>query len=145
MKREGGTVESGRANIAVGLAAMVAAAFGGFALGNNLDPYFAAGYAQIPLWRYLTKAGHSHGMPFGLINMVVGLLLPRLSCTVRTKRVAAVLTVVSLFLPIGVCLRGLTQGAEIGRFLAMTGGTSLVVACVVLLVAVIRGDRAASG
>jgi hypothetical protein len=71
---------TGRFNILLGLSAMVVAAIAGFALGQSLEPYYESGYGQIPLWRYLTKAGHTHGMPFGLINIVFGLLIGRAEC-----------------------------------------------------------------
>lgn len=124
---------NGRFNIYLGLGVLIAAALGGFALGKSLDPYFAQGYAQIPFWRYLTKAGHTHGMTFGLINILFGLLISHLTCSERLKRNAAVLTATSLFLPLGTCLRGLTQGAIFTVVLAVTGGFSLIGACLLLI------------
>ncbi|MBL0349800.1 MAG: hypothetical protein IPP68_05435 [Elusimicrobia bacterium] len=124
---------NGRFNIYLGLGVLIAAALGGFALGKSLDPYFAQGYAQIPFWRYLTKAGHTHGMTFGLINILFGLLISHLTCSERLKRNAAVLTATSLFLPLGTCLRGLTQGAIFTVVLAVTGGFSLIGACFLLI------------
>jgi hypothetical protein len=68
---------NGRFNIYLGLLALVVATIAGFALGQSLEPFYKEGYGQISLWRYLTKAGHTHGMSFGLINVVFGLLLGR--------------------------------------------------------------------
>ena len=124
---------NGRFNIYLGLGVLIAAALGGFALGKSLDPYFAQGYAQIPFWRYLTKAGHTHGMTFGLINILFGLLISHLTCSERLKRNAVVLTSTSLFLPLGTCLRGLTLVAIFTVVLAVTGGFSLIGACFLLI------------
>jgi len=126
-------MNNGRFNIYLGLITLIAASVGGFALGKTLEPYFAHGYAQIPLWRYLTKAGHTHGMPFGLINIVFGLLLSRLQCSNSIKRAASILTATSILLPVGVCLRGLTEGAKFSEIIAMLGGFSLIGACILLI------------
>jgi hypothetical protein len=133
------SLASGKINICFGAIVMIGAAFAGFALGQSLDPYYSNGYGQITLWRMLTRAGHTHGMTFGLINIVFGLLLDRLGGSVRQKRILAALAMVSVLLPIGVCLRGLTQGATFAELLAMVGGFSLLGACGLLLVCVRRG------
>ena len=124
---------TGRFNILLGLSAMIAAAIAGFALGQSLEPYYVNGYGQVPLWRYLTKAGHTHGMPFGLINIVFGLLIGRAECSARLKRIGAVLTALALCLPMGVALRGLTAGATYAEGIAMIGGLSFVAACAVMV------------
>lgn len=133
----------GRVNIYLGLLALVAATFAGFALGQSLEPYYKNGYGQIPLWRYLTKAGHTHGMSFGLINIVFGLLMGRSQCTDRLKRVGSALTALALLLPVGVSLRGLTAGAEFAEGIAMVGGLSFLAASVVMVLVVRSpGDEA---
>jgi hypothetical protein len=127
-------MKTGKMNLYLGVVVMMAAAFGGFALGKTMDPYFASGYAQIPLWRYLIKAGHTHGMPFGLINIAFGLVIARLTCSDRIKTFASALTAVAILLPIGVCLRGLTAGAQFAEVLGALGGFSLVAACLLLVI-----------
>src|SRR5512140_2741275 len=99
---------NGRFNIYFGLATMVVAAVAGLALGQSLEPYYQSGFGQITLWRYFTKASHTHGMPFGLINIVFGMLISRAECPDRLKRIGAILTALILCLPLGVTLRGLT-------------------------------------
>lgn len=135
---------NGRFNVYLGLVVLMVAAIGGFALGKSLDPYFAQGYAQIPYWRYLTKAGHTHGMTFGLINILFGLLISHLTCSDRLKRSASVLTATSLFLPLGTCLRGLTQGAAFTVVFAMIGGFSLIGACLLLMRGLARSEKGSS-
>jgi hypothetical protein len=129
-------VIEGRFNILLGLLAMVAAAIAGFALGQSLEPYYTNGYGQIPLWRYLTKAGHTHGMSIGLINIVFGLLIGSAECSARLKRIGAVLTALTLCLPVGVALRGLTAGAKYAEGIAMIGGLSFLAACAVIVIIV---------
>jgi hypothetical protein len=127
-------MKTGKLNLYLGPLVMIAAAIGGLALGRTMDPYFANGYAQIPLWRYLTKAGHTHGMPFGLINIVFGLVIARLTCSDRIKQFASAFTAFAILLPIGTCLRGLTQGAKVPEILAMLGGLCFLAACVLLII-----------
>ena len=122
-------MSNGRFNIILGLLVLIAAAFAGFALGQTLEPYYASGYGQIPLWRYLTKAGHTHGMLFGLINIVFGLLISLAGCSEKIKRTGAILAALALCLPIGVALRGITEGAKFAEGIAMIGGFSFLAAC----------------
>lgn len=125
---------TGRFNIMLGLAAMILAALTGFALSLTLDPYFQNGYAQITFWRYLTRIGHTHGMPFGIINILFGLLINRAPCSDRLKRFGAVFTASALCFPLGAALRGLTAGALWAEGLAMLGGVSFLAACVILII-----------
>jgi hypothetical protein len=126
-------MDNGRSNIYLGLLALVVATFAGFALGQSLEPYYKNGYGQIPLWRYLTKAGHTHGMSFGLVNIVFGCLIGRATCSDQLKRTGSILTSLSLLLPIGVSLRGLTSGAKFAEGIAMVGGFSFLAACVAMV------------
>lgn len=132
---------TGKFNIVLGLVALMASAFGGFALGQSLEPYFTSGYGQIPLWRYLTKAGHTHGMPFGLINIIFGMLIARATCAEGLKKAAAVLVALSLCLPLGVGLRGITQGAKFAEGIAMIGGFTFLAACVVMILCVVKSAK----
>jgi hypothetical protein len=131
--REEVDVTTGRFNIILGLLVLVAAGVAGLALGQTLEPYYANGYGQITLWRYLTKAGHTHGMPFGIINIVFGILIGRAACSEALKRAGAILTALALALPVGVALRGLTAGAAYARPIAMIGGMALMAACFVMI------------
>lgn len=125
---------SGRFNIVLGLVAMILAGVTGFALGQTLDRYFESGYAQITFWRQLTRVGHTHGMPFGMINILFGLLIGHANGSRRLKVWGAALTGLALCLPLGTALRGLTEGAPWALGLAMVGGASLLAACVIMIV-----------
>jgi len=132
---------TGRFNIVLGLAAMIAAALVGLALGLTIEPYFESGYAQVPFWRYLTRVAHTHGMPFGMINILFGVLIERSMCSPRLKRVGAAFTALALCLPLGGGMRGVTQGALWAEGLAMIGGVSLLAACITMIVVVRATDR----
>lgn len=124
---------NGRFNIVLGLIALIAATFIGFALGQSLEPYYKAGYGQITFWRYLTKAGHTHGMLFGVINILFGLLIERSGGSDRLKRAASILAALGLLLPLGVSLRGITEGAKFAEAVAMTGAFSFIAACIIMI------------
>lgn len=132
---------TGRLNIILGLGAMIAAAVVGLALGLTIEPYFSSGYAQVPFWRYLTRVAHTHGMPFGLINIIFGMLIERATCSLRLKSSAAALTALALCLPVGGGLRGVTQGAVWAEGLAMIGGVSLLLACGTMMRVVTTSEK----
>lgn len=60
---------TGRFNIILGLVAIILAGITGFAPGLTLERYFQSGYAPVTFWRQLTRVGHTHGMPFGMITI----------------------------------------------------------------------------
>jgi hypothetical protein len=101
----------GRKNIIAGGIVIFVGAFGGFALGFSLDPYFEKGFYAIPLARYLLKAGHTHGMPFALFNLILGGMIDRLALTDRQKQWGSTLGILAFVMPVGLILRGLTGGA----------------------------------
>lgn len=102
---------SGRLNIIAGGIVVVLAGLGGFVLGFTMDPYFAKGFYAIPLGRVLLKAGHTHGMPFALYNILIGSLLDRLTLSASWKKRCSIFTILSFIMPIGLLLRGMTDGA----------------------------------
>ena len=71
-------INFGRQNIIVGGIVLFIAAFGGMALGFTMDEYFTRGFYALPQPRVLLKAGHTHGMPFALYNLIFGSLIDRL-------------------------------------------------------------------
>lgn len=101
----------GRLNVIVGGIAIFVFSIGGFALGFSLDPFFEKGFYQMSLGRFLLRAGHTHGMPFAFYNLIIGILLDKLALSDRWKRRCSVCAVLSFIMPIGLVLRGLTDGA----------------------------------
>ncbi len=101
----------GRTNIIAGGIVIFAAAIGGFALGFTMNAYFEKGFYAIPLTRLLLKAGHTHGMPFALYNLLVGSLVDRMALDDKWKKICSVAAVLAFVMPLGLILRGLTGGA----------------------------------
>ena len=130
---------SGKLNFCIGSVVLIVAAFGGFGLGLTLDPFFEKGFAAYPLTRFLLRSGHTHGMLIALINIVVGLSLSRLSLSERGKKACSILTAAALLLPVGLALRGLTNGAMTFAPVVMLGGMSLAAASVLLTAGGLRG------
>ena len=101
----------GRLNVIAGGIVIFLAAIGGFVLGFSLDPFFEKGFYAIPLGRVLLKAGHTHGMPFAFYNIIIGVLIDKLALSDKWKKRCALFTVLSFIMPVGLVLRGLTDGA----------------------------------
>jgi len=134
---------SGKLNLSVGAVGLIFAAFGGFALGMTIDPFFEKGFAAVPLARFLLRGGHTHGMLISLVNVLVGLALPRLALGDAAKKACAILTASAFLLPLGLVLRGVTGGAMTFAPVAMIGGLSLVAGALLLAVGGIRSVETA--
>ncbi|MBI5815802.1 MAG: hypothetical protein HZB29_09360 [Nitrospinae bacterium] len=104
-------MQYGRLNIIAGCTVIFIAAIGGFALAFSLDPLFEKGFYAPSYARTLLKAGHSHGMPFALYNMIVGGLVDRLALSDPLKRWLSYLAVGAFLMPLGLTLRGMTGGS----------------------------------
>ena len=101
----------GRLNIIVGGIVIFLSTIGGFFLGFTMDHFFERGFYAIPLGRVLLKAGHTHSMPFAFYNIIIGSLVDRLSLNDKWKKRCSFFTILSLIMPIGLILRGITDGA----------------------------------
>ncbi len=129
---------SGKLNLGLGALGLVLAGLGGFALGVTIDPIFEKGFAAIPLARFLLRGGHPHGMLISLVNVVVGLALPRLALGEAGKKACAIFTASAFLLPVGLVLRGATGGAMTFAPLSMLGGVAFVVGAVLLALGGLR-------
>jgi len=101
----------GRLNIIVGGVIIFLSTIGGFALGFSMSQYFEKGFYAIPLSRVLLKAGHTHSMPFAFYNIIIGSLVDKLALNDKWKKRCSLFTILSLIMPIGLILRGITDGA----------------------------------
>ena len=101
----------GRLNIIVGAMAVFLSTLGGFVLGFTMDPFFEKGFYAIPMTRVLLKAGHTHSMPFAFYNIIIGSLVDHLPLTDPWKKRCSLFTVLTLIMPVGLILRGMTGGA----------------------------------
>lgn len=76
--------------------------------------------------RALMKAGHTHGQPFGMMNLILGMLIPHLALSESQKRLSSFSGVVSLLMPLGLLLRGLDGGSMPAAPLSVLGGTAFL-------------------
>ncbi len=97
----------GKLNIIIGAAFILVAAFGGVALGGTFDQYsIQDGNHLLTEARFYLREGHSHGMPMGLLNLMVGIIIDRLGLSDKTKSFLSWAAVLTIFLPIGLFLKG---------------------------------------
>jgi hypothetical protein len=115
----------GRQNIIVGGIVLFIAAFGGMALGFTMDEYFMQGFYALPLPRVLLKAGHTHGMPFALYNLIFGSLIDRLALNDTWKLRGSRLAMLAFIMPVGLVLRGMTDGAITFAPVVMIGAVNM--------------------
>lgn len=124
-------MEKGCANFKIGLIFMAVCAFYGFYLGYTIDQFLVAeGTYSVNLPRVLMRGAHSHGMLFGLYNMVIGIALGKTDGKATAGKVIAILALAALLLPIGLLLRGLTNGAMTFAPVAAVGGLSFIASLV---------------
>ena len=126
-------MKQGRLNIILGSAIIIVAGIGGFALGFTIEHHFVLGHYSPNLPRFLTKAGHSHGMPMAFYNLIVGGLIDRLVLTDSAKTWCSRFAAGALLMPLGLLLRGLDGGAFTFAPVALLGGLSLMASAAILL------------
>ena len=126
-------MDYGRLNVISGGIAIFVAAIGGFALGFSMDPYFEKGFYALPLGRMFLKAGHTHGMPFAVYNIILGVLLDRLALTDKWKGICSVLAVLAFLMPVGLVLRGLTDGAMTFAPVALLGALFFLISAAIMI------------
>jgi len=123
----------GRQNIIIGGIFMFIAAFGGMALGFTMDAYFTQGFYALPLPRVLMKAGHTHGMPFALYNLIFGSLIDRLVLDDKWKKIGSRLAMFSFIMPVGLVVRGMAGGSMAIAPIVMIGAVCLLASAAVLI------------
>ncbi|MEK6743355.1 MAG: hypothetical protein AABZ15_07095 [Nitrospirota bacterium] len=126
-------MNSGRLNIIVGGIVLILAGLGGFALGFTMDAYFEKGFYALPLGMLLLKAGHTHGMPLSLYNILVGSLVDRLALTAKGKRACSFAALGSFIMPFGLILRGATDGAMTFAPVVLIGALCLLISAAIMV------------
>ena len=136
-------MNTGKFNLVAGGLFLVVVALGGFALGYTLDPLVTDGFYKMSYSRLLLRGAHSHGMLFGLFNLVVGLLINRSVMVLAESRlrVLSISALLSLSLPVALLLRGVTHPSKVFLPLGAVGGLAFVVSCAVLLMGVLALRR----
>ncbi len=76
---------------------------------------------MIDLSRAFLKAGHTHGQPIAMYNLIFALLIGKVALSDRSRKIASWLAALSMIFPIGMLLRGLTGGAMTFAPVAMFG------------------------
>ncbi|MFC1824237.1 hypothetical protein ACFL9T_16115 [Thermodesulfobacteriota bacterium] len=128
----------GRRNIIAGGIVIFLGAIGGFALGFTLDPFFEKGFYALPMGRMLLKAGHTHGMPFALYNIIIGVLVDKLAITDKGKKACSIFTLLAFIMPVGLVLRGITDGAMTFAPVVLVGALCFLISAAIM----IKGTRA---
>lgn len=135
-------MSSGRLNIIAGGIGIVLAGLGGFALGFTMDPYFEKGFYAIPLGRVLLKAGHTHGLPIAFYNIIIGSLLDRLALSDKWKKICSIFTILSFIMPIGLLLRGITDGAMTFAPVVLIGSLCFFISALIMVKGAISNKTA---
>ena len=123
----------GRRNVVAGGLAIFVAAAGGMVLGFGMNAYFPHGFYELPLGRVLVKAGHTHGMPLALYNLLVGALIDRLALSDAWKKRGSLLAMLAYIMPIGLVARGLDEGAMTFAPVVMVGALCFLASAAVLI------------
>ena len=126
-KEERNNMKYGKLNVAVGAIGIVVASLGGIVLGMTYNPLFESGSYVIDLTRALFKAAHTHGQPIAMYNLIFAMLIDRVGLSNNSKRRASLAAALSMLLPLGMVLRGLTDGTMLFSPVAMTGVFALMI------------------
>ena len=126
-------MEIGRRNVKFGISLLFMAGLFAFYLGFTIPAHLSDGIYEMNLGRVTLRAGHTHGMLIGLCNVLVGVLITVVPVSGRSRNIASWLCIGSVLLPVGLILRGLTNGADTFAPVAVLGGFALLASFVVLL------------
>lgn len=126
-------MKQGRLNIILGSAVIIAAGIGGFALGFTVEKHFILGHYSPSLPRFLIKAGHSHGMPLALYNLIIGGLIDRFGLSEKEMKWCSWLAACAFLMPVGLLLRGLDGGAMTFAPVTLVGGLALMASAALIL------------
>ncbi len=126
-------MQQGRINLIVGALGILLASIGGFLLGATYNDLFKEGFYAIDMVRALLKAGHTHGQPLAMYNLIFAILIGRIALSERSRKIASWSAALSMLLPIGLVLRGLTGGALYFAPIVIFGGLCLMVSAGFLL------------
>ncbi len=126
-------MKQGRLNIILGSAVIIVAGIGGFALGFTVEHHFVLGHYSPGLARFLTKAGHSHGMPMAFYNLIVGGLIDRFGLGEGEMKWCSWLAAGAFLMPLGLLLRGLDGGALTFAPVTLVGGLSFMASAALIL------------
>jgi len=131
-------MSSGRYNVAGGLFAMALFMTYGFLLIylRDFHPDKEAWIASYTVGKHFeARLAHVHGNLFGLLNIVLGFVFAKLEGVERGRRVAAILSLIGLLMPIGILME-LYFGAS--PIFVLLGATSMIAGVVLTGVLALR-------
>jgi hypothetical protein len=114
--------------------ALILGAIAGFLLGATYDKNIVDGYYMATKVHAMFRGVHTHFMPFALYNMIIALMLAKLNLSEKSKKLLSIMTICSLILPLGLFLRGLTEGSMMFAPLGFGGGLCLLISGILVVV-----------
>ncbi len=123
----------GRLNIIVSAIVIFLAAAGGFLLGFSIEDQLEGDVYMMTYARLLLKAGHTHGMPFAMYNMIIGVMVDRLALSDLGKKWLSRLSILSLIMPVGLILRGMTDASMMFAPVVLIGAIFFIASAGVML------------
>ncbi len=138
VRQVGGDVETGRHNVTVGLVSLIGFAAMGFVLVYLRD--FAPGKEE---WtaayavgkHFESRLAHVHGNLFALLNIAIGLTLPRMASAGSLRSWAAAAAMLGMLMPIGILGEVLLGTSPI---FVLVGGASMLTGLILATVAWLR-------
>ena len=100
-----------RLNLILGSIFLFFGGFGGFALGSTMESSMQDGVYAMSMVRIFLRGSHTHGLLLAMYNIVFGMLVNQLNLPDKVKTAASIIAALSLLLPIGLGLRGATEGS----------------------------------
>jgi hypothetical protein len=131
--------------VIVGGVAILLGALGGFVLGFSQEPFFEGGFYTMPYGRFFLRGAHTHGMPFALYSLIIGLMLDRLVLTEKWKKYCSLLVVLAFVMPIGLILRGATGGATTFAPVVLLGALCFLASIVIVIKGAVSTEIAWDG
>jgi len=128
----------GRLNIIIGSIVIVAGGIGGFLLGGTIDSLMRDGVYNITYVRIFLRGSHTHSLLMAFYNLIFGSIIDSLILSDKAKRIGSVIASCSLLLPVGLGLRGITDGSMTFAPVALTGGVLFIISSFFILIGTLR-------
>ena len=124
------------ANIRFGVTMLfISATVGGMALGGTFnDQSVQEGNHLLNLARFYMREGHSHGNFMCFFNLFVGLILNHLNLKENWKKICSYAAMASIFLPVGLLLKGLAGAPDDYPPIGMIGIVGIAVALIIMII-----------
>ena len=128
----------GRLNIVIGSIIIVAGGIAGFLLGGTLDSFIKDGVYNITFVRIFLRGSHTHGLLMAFYNLIFGSMIDSLELSDKSKKIGSIIAACAVLLPIGLGLRGMTEGSMTFAPFALLGGVLFIASSFFILIGVLR-------